>query len=38
MKEASHRGIPAQEIRDIERLVFQYRKVLLEKYHEIHGR
>lgn len=35
---ARNKGIPAHELRDIARLIFQNRELLLEKYHEIHGR
>ncbi len=35
---ARNKGIPTHEIRDIERLIFQHQKLLLEKYYEIHGR
>jgi len=35
---ARNKGIPTHEIREIERLIFQHQKLLLEKYYEIHGR
>ncbi len=34
---ASNRGIPAQRVREIERLVFEHQQLLVEKYHEYHG-
>ena len=38
IKLARNKGVPTHEIKDIEQLVYQYRKNFLEKYHEIHGR
>ena len=35
---ARNKGIPTHEIREIERIIFQHQKLLLEKYYEIHGR
>jgi hypothetical protein len=34
---AANRGLPAQELRDIERIIYQRQLFLLEKYHEYHG-
>lgn len=35
---ARNRGIRAAELREIERLVFENRPFLIEKYHEYHRR
>jgi hypothetical protein len=35
---ARNKGIPAHELREIEKLVFQHQQLFLEKYHEFHGR
>jgi len=35
---ARNRGIAAQDLRDIERLVFEHQQHLLQKYHEYHNR
>ncbi|MDD5034446.1 MAG: DUF4160 domain-containing protein [Methylococcaceae bacterium] len=35
---ARNKGIPAHELREIEKLVFQHQQLFLEKYHEAHGR
>jgi hypothetical protein len=34
---ARNNGIAAHELRTLERLVFEHREMLLEKFHEIHG-
>lgn len=34
---ATNRGLPAPTVRDIERLIFEHRSFLLEKYHEYHS-
>ncbi|MBV5309381.1 DUF4160 domain-containing protein [Chromatium okenii] len=33
---ARNRGIPSHELREIERLVFEHKQFLIEKYHEHH--
>jgi hypothetical protein len=35
---ARNKGIASHEVREIERLVFQYHKLLNEKYNEFHNR
>jgi Domain of unknown function (DUF4160) len=35
---ARNRGIPAHDIREIERLVFAHKESFLKKYHEYHSR
>ena len=35
---ARNRGVPMHDLREIERLIFRNRKILVEKYHEYHGR
>jgi hypothetical protein len=35
---AGNRGIPRHDLREIERLVFEHRQLLIEKYHEYHNR
>lgn len=35
---ARNRGIRPQDLREIERLVFEHRVVLMAKYYEYHGR
>jgi hypothetical protein len=35
---ARNRGIPAHEIREIERLVFAHQESFIKKYHEYHSR
>ena len=35
---ARNRGISGRDLREIERLVFEYRQLLIEKYHEYHHR
>jgi hypothetical protein len=35
---AQNRGIPGHDLREIERLIFEYRQLLVEKYHEYHNR
>ena len=35
---ARNQGIPAPDLREIERHVFENRVALMEKYHEFHGR
>ena len=35
---ARNRGLPAQELREIEGLVFEHLEFLVEKYHEYHAR
>jgi hypothetical protein len=35
---ARNRGIAGHELREIERLVFEHRELLTEKYHEHHHR
>ena len=35
---AMNRGIAAHDVRQIERLVFEYQALFIEKYHEFHGR
>lgn len=35
---AGNRGIPPQDLRQIERLVFRHQQSLVEAYHEHHGR
>jgi hypothetical protein len=35
---ASNRGIAAHDLRDIERLAFEHRQSLIERYHEYHNR
>jgi hypothetical protein len=34
---AHNRGIAAQNLREIERLVFEYQQLLVQKYHEYHN-
>ncbi|MEA1051806.1 DUF4160 domain-containing protein [Lamprobacter modestohalophilus] len=34
---ARNRGIPAHQLRDIERIVFDNQAFLLEQFHEYHG-
>uniref|UniRef100_UPI0040476290 DUF4160 domain-containing protein n=1 Tax=Methylotuvimicrobium sp. KM2 TaxID=3133976 RepID=UPI0040476290 len=34
---AKNRGIKAQDLRIIERLVYEYHQLLIEKYHEFHN-
>ena len=33
---ARNRGVPAHDLRAIERLVFEYQDFLIQKYHEYH--
>jgi hypothetical protein len=35
---AHNRGVKPRDLRKIEALVYEHRALLLEKYHEIHGR
>ena len=35
---ASQRGMSVSELRKAERLVFEYKILFLEKFHEFHGR
>jgi hypothetical protein len=35
---AGNRGIQRHDLREIERLVFEHRQLLIEKYHEYHNR
>lgn len=35
---ARNKGVPAQVVRDLERLVFEHQLLLKEKYDEIHKR
>jgi hypothetical protein len=35
---ARHRGMAASHLREIERLVFEHRPLLLESFHDNHGR
>jgi len=35
---ARNRGIAGHDLRAIERLVFEHRELLLEKFHEFHNR
>ena len=35
---AQNRGISAHDLREIERLVFEHRELLVRKYHEYHDR
>lgn len=35
---ARNRGVPAHTVRQVERLIYEHRTVLLEKYHEYHHR
>jgi Domain of unknown function (DUF4160) len=35
---ASQRGMSVSELRKAERIVFEYKQLFLEKYHEFHGR
>ncbi len=35
---ASQRGMSVSELRKAERIVFEYRQLFLEKFHEFHGR
>jgi len=35
---ARNRGIPAHDLREIERLVFEHQESLTKKYHEYHAR
>ena len=35
---ARNRGVAAPDLRDIERLVFEHRELLLRSYHEYHNR
>ncbi|MBK1719592.1 DUF4160 domain-containing protein [Thiocystis violacea] len=35
---ARHRGMAASQLREIERLVFEHRPLLLESFHDYHGR
>jgi len=34
---AENKGFKPHQIRDIEKLVYQYRELFLEKYHEFHN-
>ncbi|MFP4279784.1 MAG: DUF4160 domain-containing protein [Halochromatium sp.] len=34
---ARNRGIPAHQLREIERIVFDHQAFLLEKFHDYHG-
>jgi hypothetical protein len=34
---ARNRGIPAHDLRELERLVYANQEFLVEKYHDIHG-
>lgn len=34
---AQNRGVPAQRLRDVERLVYEHQQFLLERFHEYHG-
>lgn len=34
---AQNRGIRARDLREIERLVFQHQRMLVQKYHEYHS-
>jgi hypothetical protein len=33
---ARNQGIPAHDLRNIERLIFEHQQFLIEKYHEYH--
>jgi len=35
---ARNRGIPAHDLKEIERLVYEHQETLSKKYHEYHGR
>jgi hypothetical protein len=35
---AANRGVAAHDLRDIERLVFEHREILVRRYHEYHHR
>ena len=35
---AQNRGIPVQDLRVMERLVFEHRGLFVERYHEYHSR
>jgi len=35
---ARNRGVPPHDLREIERLVFENRQTLIDKYHEYHNR
>ena len=35
---AGNRGIAAQDLREIERLVFEHQQLLLQAYHDYHNR
>lgn len=35
---AGNRGMAAQNLREIERLTFEHRELLVEKFHEFHNR
>jgi hypothetical protein len=35
---AGNRGIPAHDVREIERLVFEHRALLIARFHEYHNR
>ena len=34
---AGNRGVPPHDLREIERLVFAHRQILIDKYHEYHS-
>ncbi len=34
---AQNRGISPQDLREIERLVYEYRQLFVQKYHEYHN-
>jgi hypothetical protein len=34
---ARNRGIPSHQLREVERIVYEYQQFLLEKYYEYHG-
>jgi hypothetical protein len=35
---ARNRGLPADDLRTVERLVFEHQQFLIQKYHEYHHR
>ena len=35
---ARNKGVPAHSLREIEKLVFENKNFLMEKYHEFHNR
>ena len=34
---ARNRGVPPHDLREIERLVFAHKQILIDKYHEYHS-